>query len=83
MAWSPSVSETVGDRIRLARQEMGWPVAYLAGLVGVSADAEYKWERGLHRPRPAHLAALAYQLVVPAEWLWSGGPRTWSRQEVA
>lgn len=40
------------------RKKLGFSREQYAGLVGVSAQSIYKWERGEARPRQAQLAAL-------------------------
>lgn len=70
----PETEETsFGDRLKRLRTQRGLSLQALAGQVGVSKPALWKWERGDVRPRPAALARLAEVLgLSPAELVFGG-----------
>lgn len=65
--------ETMADRIKARRVELGLKQADLAAICGVSATGVAKWERGAtHNLKGEHLFILADALNVNARWLAIG-----------
>jgi transcriptional regulator with XRE-family HTH domain len=62
------MAETLGDRIRRAREEKGWTQAELGRRLGVSNVTVGRWETGLRVPRMRYLRILANQLDKPEGW---------------
>lgn len=52
------------EAIRAARRKQGWTQVELAAHLAVDQSVISRWERGLERPRPAHVIDLL--LVFPA-----------------
>lgn len=65
--------ETLGERIRSARQNVSLSVATVAEEIGVAANTVYRWETDTMRPEMATLEDLAAILGVSAGWLLDGG----------
>lgn len=55
----------LGAALRAWRQARRWSQPRLAAELGVAPRIVSRWERGIHRPRPAHLAALIRLGFVP------------------
>ncbi|MDQ0040847.1 helix-turn-helix domain-containing protein [Variovorax boronicumulans] len=67
---------TIAERVKAVRQELGWSQVQLAEEVGVSQSSIGNIESGV-RQRPRELVSLAKALRVSPEWLETGkGPRT-------
>ena len=64
--------ETIGTRIRLARQRLGWYQPELARRMGVTAQSVQAWEANKAIPRQTRLTKLAGLLEVDAQWLLQG-----------
>jgi transcriptional regulator with XRE-family HTH domain len=64
--------ETLGGRIRAARERRGLTQRELAELVGVGARTVRLWEAGRKQPYLARLRTLARVLVVDLGWLLEG-----------
>ncbi|WP_186068623.1 helix-turn-helix domain-containing protein [Burkholderia gladioli] len=65
-------TESMGERIILARAAMGWSQAELAQRVGVAATQVARWERGKATPRAETAHKLATLLDVSPRWLTLG-----------
>jgi DNA-binding XRE family transcriptional regulator len=72
--------ESIGDRIRQARERIRMPSGRrmtqgeLAAAVGVERNTVSRWENGDVQPtKPAQLLRLARVLRVPTDWLIGGG----------
>lgn len=59
----------IADRIRMARDLMGWSQMRLALEAGIEPSAISRYERGVNEPRANTLAKLARTLGVSADWL--------------
>ena len=59
--------QDTGTLLRRLRLERGWTQRQAAELLGVSAQAVSKWERGTADPSTSNLLALAKLFGVPAE----------------
>lgn len=59
----------VGEKIRDCRERKSYGQAELARLVGISANALWRIETGMHNPRPATLRKIAEAMQVPIEEL--------------
>jgi transcriptional regulator with XRE-family HTH domain len=66
-----TIVKSIADRVKSARQELGWNQAELADQVGVSQSTIGNIESG-QRKRPRELLSIAKALGVSAEWLESG-----------
>jgi len=65
--------ETVADRLRQARENLGLSQETVAQLIGVTADTYQHWETGEKEPRANRLVNLAGVLRVSAYWILDGG----------
>ncbi len=65
---------SIGERIRLTREEKGLSQAALAAKLGVTGGAIWGWETGRHAIREVYLAPLAEALGVPISTLAPGHP---------
>jgi transcriptional regulator with XRE-family HTH domain len=66
--------DTLGSRLKAHRQQRSWSLSALAGRIGVSKPALWKWERDEVRPRPQALDRLAQVLgVTPSELVYGAG----------
>lgn len=65
---------TQGDRLRKARELMGFSASEMAARLDVNRATIARWEHDAHVPRTA---LLAYSAVcdVPIEWLEEGSER--------
>ena len=63
---------SMGNRVRMARQQRDWSQAELAAKVGTSQTCIHNWEADNTCPRPANLQALADALGVPVPFLEEG-----------
>jgi transcriptional regulator with XRE-family HTH domain len=50
---------SLGEQIRLLRQQRGWSQQTLSNLIGVTTSVVYRWERGFSAPSYESLVALA------------------------
>ncbi len=67
--------ETIGARIKRAREAKGMSQLRLAREVGVPFQRVSEWERGIVSPSARYLRAIADALSVSIDWLLSGvGP---------
>lgn len=76
--------DRVGERIKEARESLGWGPTQLAEAAGVSRQTIYKWESGeITSPRPDQLFKLARKLNRDPEWLITGkeAPRASSDEQ--
>lgn len=62
--------ESLGDRIRLARQRLGFSQPELAARLGVSKAAVSAWESALKVPRKDRIDALAKLSGLPVGWFY-------------
>ena len=60
--------ETLGERIREAREERGYGVPALAESLGVHRRTVERWESGEVQPSRAKVKVLALLLDKPLEW---------------
>jgi transcriptional regulator with XRE-family HTH domain len=71
---SPASESTIGDRVRAARERLGWSREELAFRAGISWSAIAQTESGRRTNlRPATLKALAGELGVTIDYLIHGG----------
>ena len=64
---------SLGDRLRVARENADLSRRELARRLGVSADSVATWEAGESMPRANRLQMLAGMLNVSLRWLLEGG----------
>ena len=69
--------QDTGTLLRRLRLERGWTQRQAAELLGVSAQAVSKWERGLSYPDVTLLEPLAAALDLTVEELMAWAARTW------
>lgn len=63
----------IGERIKAARESLGWDKTQLAEALGVTRHTVGKWENGdIKTPRPELLFKLARKLHRDPEWLFTG-----------
>jgi transcriptional regulator with XRE-family HTH domain len=62
----------IGERIRTAREELGWTQDQLAAAVGVSRSAVAQWETGRAGQVTTNLTRVAAALGVGVEYLMYG-----------
>jgi len=68
-------TETLGGRIKYARERKGWDQPALAEKLSTSRTLVSGWERNLGKPRITRVSRLAETLGVSLEWLLYGdGP---------
>lgn len=76
LAYMSDTTQTIGERIREARQTYQVSQGTLAKRVGVSASAVSQWESGDVRGlKPANLLATARALGINIQWLVYGSGR--------
>lgn len=76
LAYMGDTTQTIGERIREARQTYRISQGSLAKRVGVSASAVSQWESGDVRGlKPANLLATARALGISVQWLVYGSGR--------
>ncbi len=68
----PMNLEELGGRIKRRRMERKLRQQDLANVLGISAQAVSKWERGKSAPDISQLSALARLLEVSVEWILGG-----------
>jgi len=61
--------DTIGQRIRKARQDRGWTQAELGLRAGLRESMICKYELGYHTPNPKHLSRIADALGVSVDYL--------------
>lgn len=67
--------ETIGARIKKAREMRGMSQLRLANQIGVPFQRVSEWERGIVSPSARYLKSIAETLSVSLDWLLSGkGP---------
>jgi len=64
---------TIGNRIRIAREQKGLSQAELGRSVGVKAQSVQQWESGMTAPRQQRVEKIASVLGVSANWIFTGG----------
>jgi transcriptional regulator with XRE-family HTH domain len=67
-----SDTQSIGARIKAARQDQGWTQDQLADAVGVSRSAVAQWETGRAGQVTANLTRIAAALEVGVEYLMYG-----------
>ena len=75
---------TLGERIREARDKMGLYQGQLGMALGVSGAVISNWEKGLNKPDADKLVRLCEVLNVPIAYLldcWTGGEARFSMDE--
>jgi transcriptional regulator with XRE-family HTH domain len=65
--------ETLGQRIRAAREQLGLEQGELASALGLGQQAVSSWETGKSRPRRAMIQALATELRISVDLLLQAG----------
>lgn len=55
----------IAENIRSLHREKGLTQEQLAGVLGVTTGAVYKWEAGISQPEPGMLAGTATKRTVP------------------
>lgn len=65
--------ETIADRIKMRRKELGLSQVALAKGCGAHAITVARWETGQMKPGATHVERLADTLGVPVGWLIQGG----------
>jgi transcriptional regulator with XRE-family HTH domain len=66
-------AQSVGQRIRAAREQKGYTQAKLAAKIGKTPGAVTQYELGYNLPKIEVLERLAAELDVTTEWLMTGG----------
>ena len=61
--------KNIGSRIKEARTKVGLTQKEVAELVGVSAQAVWRWEAGRMMPSREHLFTLAHRCEVSTDWI--------------
>lgn len=75
--WVPAAPETFGERITLARRQLGWSVERMARRLGVKASTLATWEKGVapRTPTEGELARRYEQTIgIDRNWLLWGEP---------
>jgi transcriptional regulator with XRE-family HTH domain len=67
-----TVDTGIANRIREARETLGWTQADLAHRLGVTEDTIRGWEAAEREPRSNRLVTMAGVLGVSAHWLLDG-----------
>ena len=62
----------VGDRLRQAREALGYSMAEFARLHGIDKTKLNHWEKGKHYPDPAFIRALYDRHRINADWIYLG-----------
>ncbi|MBW5291359.1 MAG: hypothetical protein Rsou_0060 [Candidatus Ruthia sp. Asou_11_S2] len=65
-------SNTIGERIEIARESLKLSKSKLSTKMHLSRSICGQWERGISNPSTAHLVKLAHVLDVSFEWLALG-----------
>jgi transcriptional regulator with XRE-family HTH domain len=63
---------TIGERIKIARENLGLPRTEISKQLYLSPAICGQWERGISNPSTAHLIKLAEVLKVSFDWLATG-----------
>lgn len=58
------------DRLRVARNALGYTGEYLGAQIGVSKATISHWEKGVHEPDIEQIRGLCNVLKVSADWLF-------------
>ncbi len=58
-----------GERIKQLRQSKNYSQAQLAGLLSVSEQQVYRWEKGQNEPAGEHLVRLAQEFGITTDYL--------------
>ncbi len=82
MAEEKKLNETVGKRIREARKARGLSQEKLSELLGVSFQAVSSWETGRFIPDAEHLPALAKELDLSLDALFTEAEKKWELKPV-
>lgn len=73
MAAMKTIGDTLGDRLRLAREAAGLTQSALARQLGVRPQSVNQWESGARSPSRENIVSLATITNAPMEWLLAGG----------
>ena len=65
-------TETIADRIRVAREDAGISQSDLAALIGVHARTIQRWEFGQQQPHSGQVVSIAEITKVRPCWLLMG-----------
>ena len=82
VAEEKKMNETVGKRIREARKVRGLSQEKLSELLGVSFQAVSSWETGRFVPDAEHLPALAKELDLSLDALFTEAEKKWELKPV-
>lgn len=63
---------TVGDRLRVAREQAGYDQREFANITGISRATIVNYEHGTSKPRPPMLAAWCLATGFDKEWILTG-----------
>jgi transcriptional regulator with XRE-family HTH domain len=69
-----SIEQTIGERIRARRTQMGLVQEQLAAALGISYQQIQKYESGASRITASRLLTLAERLEVPVTYFFAGLP---------
>lgn len=69
----------MNNTIQVHRRKKGWPVVYLAEILGVSRATVYKWENGESIPEWPTMQALSHVLDAPIDSLFDRDEIGWAR----
>lgn len=70
---STSLTRAIGDRIRAAREDMGWTQKDLAAKLGVSLAMVGRYERGINLPPADDIAKLSRTIRMSVGKLYGEG----------
>lgn len=76
MNYFRQITENIGDRLRLAREELNLSQEELAAATGVSRATQINYERGETEPNTAYLRSVQKQGIDVAELLFGSGALT-------
>lgn len=63
---------TIGDRLRVAREQAGYEQREFAAMTGISRTTIKNYERGTTAPKPPMLAAWCLATGFSKEWILTG-----------
>lgn len=64
--------QSLGERLKFAREAKGLTMEALGRIVGVTPQAVYRWEHGTARPNTARLQSIAHALSISVNYLLTG-----------
>lgn len=64
--------QSLGERLKIAREAAGLTMEALGRIVGVTPQAVYRWEHGTARPNTARLQSIAHALSISVNFLLTG-----------